>query len=136
MRRAASSVFLAVALLFAPSSVPGAGAPIPEELLGVSATLRRNAGSSTGVLSIEGRVAPGWHINSHKPSEDYLIPTAVRMDPDPSVTAGEPHYPAGKLVKFAFAEKPLSVYEEHVTVEVPLTFRDAVPRLLSGSVDF
>ena len=136
MRHAASGVLLAVALLFAPGSVPGAGAPTPAALLGVSAKLRRDAGSSTGMLSIEGRVAPGWHVNSHKPSEDYLIPTAVRMDPDPGVTAGEPQYPAGKLVKFAFAEKPLSVYEEHFTVEVPLTFRDAVPRLLSGSVDF
>jgi thiol:disulfide interchange protein DsbD len=85
---------------------------------------------------IEARVAPGWHVNSHKPSEDYLIPTQVRIDPNPAVAAGEPRYPEGKSIKFAFAEKPLSVYEDRFTVEVPVTFHGTAPGALTGAVEF
>ena len=81
-------------------------------------------------------MSPGWHVNSHKPSEEYLIPTEVRVEPDPVVMAGEPRYPEGKNLKFAFADKPLSVYEDRFTVEVPITFRGAPPPVLNGSVEF
>jgi thiol:disulfide interchange protein DsbD len=110
--------------------------PQPGELLQVEAKLQVSAGSPSGTLSVEARLAPGWHVNSHKPSEDYLIATSVRLDPAPGVTAGEPRYPDGKLVKFAFADKPLSVYEDRFTITLPVTFPGALSAPVSGTVEF
>ncbi|RMD93595.1 MAG: DUF255 domain-containing protein [Calditrichaeota bacterium] len=55
-----------------------------------------------------------WHINSHKPLEEFLIPTVVKLDSSPGLTYEGIHYPEGKLKHFAFSENPLSVYEDEV----------------------
>ncbi len=65
-------------------------------------------------------IASGWHVNSHRPSEDYLIATAVKLDAQAGVTFGEPMYPAGVEKKFAFSESALSVYESAFAIEVPV----------------
>jgi thioredoxin:protein disulfide reductase len=136
MRRAAPVFFLGLCFFLLRVSCLAAGPSTPGELLQVSAQLRAAAGSGAATLVIEARVAPGWHVNSHKPSEDYLIPTQIRIDPNPAVAAGEPRYPEGKSIKFAFADKPLSVYEDRFTVEVPVTFHGIAPGPLKGAVEF
>jgi thioredoxin:protein disulfide reductase len=136
MRRAAPVFFLGLSFFLLRVSCPAAGPPPPGQLLQVSAQLRAAGGSGAGTLAIEARVAPGWHVNSHKPSEDYLIPTQVRIDPNPAVAVGEPRYPEGKSIKFAFAEKPLSVYEDRFTIEVPVTLHGAAPGSLKGAIEF
>ncbi|HEU5248930.1 MAG TPA: cytochrome c biogenesis protein CcdA [Thermoanaerobaculia bacterium] len=80
-------------------------------------------------------LTPGWHVNSHKPSEDYLIATEVKPDPAKGVRFEEARYPDGVLKKFAFSETPLSVYEGVFTIEVPFRFDGAVPAL-SGRIEY
>jgi thiol:disulfide interchange protein DsbD len=80
-------------------------------------------------------LTPGWHVNSHKPSEDYLIATEAKPDPAKGVRFEEARYPDGVLKKFAFSETPLSVYEGVFTIEVPFRFDGAVPAL-SGRIDY
>jgi len=62
-------------------------------------------------VAVVSEIMPGFHVNSNKPSEDYLIPTQLL----PALPAGfkvlRTTYPAGKLIKFEFSEKKLSVYE-------------------------
>ncbi len=41
------------------------------------------------------QVAPGFHINDHKPSLDYLIPTQVKFDSDDQFTLKNAIYPPG-----------------------------------------
>ncbi|HTG36360.1 MAG TPA: thioredoxin family protein [Thermoanaerobaculia bacterium] len=65
----------------------------------------------------------GWHVNSHKPSFEYLIPTVL----DLTLPAGWPQetvqYPAAKMKTFSFEPKPLAVYDGDVVmlaaVQVP-----------------
>ncbi len=76
------------------------------------------AGRAT--LRVEARLAAGWHVNSHRPSEEYLIPTEIKLDASPAARFGEPRYPEGRMLKFAFSETPLSVYAEQFAIEVPL----------------
>ncbi|MFQ5675347.1 MAG: cytochrome c biogenesis protein CcdA [bacterium] len=57
-----------------------------------------------------------WHINSNKPSEDFLIPTVVEFDSVAGLEFGEIHYPNGEMKSFEFSETPLSVYEGSVVV--------------------
>ena len=61
-------------------------------------------------------IEPEWHVNSHKPTFDYLIPTELTFE----LPAGWPkesmRYPKDKVRAFAFADKPLAVYEGDVAI--------------------
>src|ERR1700710_1519813 len=58
----------------------------------------------------------GWHVNSHKPSFEYLIPTVLHLD----LPAGWPQetvqYPAAKQKTFSFEPHPLAVYDGDVVM--------------------
>jgi DsbC/DsbD-like thiol-disulfide interchange protein len=56
-------------------------------------------------------VAPGFHINSNTPTEEYLIPTALKLDPPTDIVVGKIIYPPPQTISFAFApNEKLSVY--------------------------
>ncbi|MEK6300268.1 MAG: cytochrome c biogenesis protein CcdA [Acidobacteriota bacterium] len=57
-------------------------------------------------------IDPGYHINAHKPTLDYLVATTVQFDAPEGVRIAEPRYPGHKLQKFEFApEQDLAVHE-------------------------
>lgn len=124
----------AAVILFAAGISRALPAPAAATLLKVEARLEPAPAGST--LLVKAALEPGWHVNSHHPSEDYLIATSVRVDPAGGVRAGEPTYPEGVMKKFSFAEKPLSVYEGTFTVLVPLTLEGERPGEVSGAVEF
>ena len=126
--------FAAGLFALAGASAALAAAPRPEEI--VSATARAVRGPNAASVRVEARIAAGYHVNSHTPSEEYLIATAAKLDPAPGVKAGAPVYPAGLSKKFAFADRPLSVYEGAFTVEIPFSWSERLPAALSGTVDF
>ncbi len=134
MKRAPTAA-LAFALAFATSTF-AAGPPDPASLLTVSASVTPGAVPGQGTLAIRARLAAGWHVNSHEPSDDYLIATAVTLDPSAGVRLGEPHYPEGKAQKFAFSDKPLSVYADEFSIEVPAEWGSGPAPALSGAVEF
>jgi Thiol:disulfide interchange protein DsbD, N-terminal len=68
----------------------------------------------TAKLAVLARVEPGYHINDHKPSLDYLIPTKVEFETSPSLKVEKVVYPHGKQVKFDFLDSPISVYEGEI----------------------
>ena len=127
----------AAALLFglAARALVAAGPPDPATLLTADAALAAGAEQGKGTLTVRAKLAQGWHTNSHKPSEDYLIPTTLKLNPVEGVTFGEPRYPEGKLEKFSFSDKPLSVYAGEFTMEVPVSWM-AMPPAVTGSVEF
>ena len=51
----------------------------------------------------------GYHVNSNKPNEEYLIPLKLTWTPGP-LDAGVAEYPKPHNEKYEFSEKPLSVY--------------------------
>jgi hypothetical protein len=56
-------------------------------------------------------VPSGYHINSNKPSAEYLIPTSLRLDVPTDIVVGKIDYPEGHDMSFAFApDEKLSVY--------------------------
>jgi len=56
-------------------------------------------------LSVQG----GFHVNSNKPSEEYLIPLKLTWTSTGALQPGAITYPKPSLEKYEFAEKPLSV---------------------------
>jgi thiol:disulfide interchange protein DsbD len=84
-------------------------------------------------------VSSGWHINSHTPKEDYLIPTEVAFGPEAWLSLSPPVYPAHVERKFAFSESPVVVYEGEVSVLTSGTVDPATapgPRTLRVSIEY
>lgn len=68
------------------------------------------------------KISPGYHMNSHKPSDSYLIPTTLTPQLPAGFTLAEAIYPDGRDVKFPFSpDKPLNVYSGSVTLRLRLT---------------
>lgn len=66
-------------------------------------------------------IARGYHMNSNKPTDPYLIPTTLKAEMPAGIELRDTIYPAGKLEKFAFSpDKPLNVYTGSVTLRLKL----------------
>jgi hypothetical protein len=62
-------------------------------------------------VALHFRVAEGYHINSHTPSDDFLIPTTFSIPDGMGVRLDAATYPAGALISLAFdPTTKLSVY--------------------------
>jgi Disulphide bond corrector protein DsbC len=73
-------------------------------------------------------IARGYHINSHHPSDAYLIPTALTPQLPPGFELVDTIYPDGHLQKFSFSpDKPLDVYSGSVTVKLKLLAQPSAP---------
>jgi DsbC/DsbD-like thiol-disulfide interchange protein len=71
------------------------------------------------------KIATGYHMNSHKPSDSYLIPTTLTPQLPDGFKLAEAIYPAGRDEKFPFSpDKPLNVYSGSVTLRLRLTAED------------
>jgi thiol:disulfide interchange protein DsbD len=73
------------------------------------------------------RIAAGWHINSHKPSQDYMIATAVEIEPTEGLIVSDILYPKATMTKLALSDDSLSVYEGTVSIIVPFTSTEKLP---------
>jgi DsbC/DsbD-like thiol-disulfide interchange protein len=71
-------------------------------------------------VAVVAAIMPGFHVNSNKPSEDYLIPTQLLPDLPAGFKVLSTTYPPGKLTKFEFSEKKLSVYESTFTLRMKI----------------
>jgi len=68
----------------------------------------------------------GYHMNSHKPLDSYLIPTTLTPQLPAGITLADTVYPPGKNLKFPFSpDKPLNVYTERVTLRLRLSAGDS-----------
>jgi suppressor for copper-sensitivity B len=81
-----------------------------------------DAGSPARIAALV-TIEPGWHVNSHKPTFDYLIPTELDLELPESWAAETVQYPKAEMQTFAFADQPLAVYDGSVVIvgrlEVP-----------------
>ena len=132
--RSLRAALAAATVLLAAAPMNAAPAPAPATLLKVEARIEPTPPEAT--LVVNATLEPGWHVNSHHPSEEYLIATTVKVGGAGGIRAGEPVYPEGVMKKFAFAEKPLSVYEGAFSVKVPVAFEGQRPTEVSGTVEF
>src|ERR1700688_2493236 len=78
-------------------------------------------------IAVVAKISPGFHINAHVPSEDYLIPTKVMADLSPGVVLVETTYPRGVMRAFRFSKTPLRVYETSFMVRMNLRASGAAP---------
>ncbi len=70
-----------------------------------------------------------YHVNSNPASEDYLIPTELRIEAGKGYKVGPIVYPKPIEKAFAFSEgKPIKIYEGRVPIKFQLRLDKAVPK--------
>lgn len=73
-------------------------------------------------------IANGYHMNSHKPLDSYLIPTTLTPQVPAGITLTDTMYPSGHNEKFPFSpDKPLNVYSKSVTLRLKLSAEASAP---------
>jgi thiol:disulfide interchange protein len=102
---------------------------------------------STDVVLEASGVAPGgdvraavvatvvepYHINAHEPLEQFLIPTALTVEPPEGISVVETVYPEAENKNFSFSpDQPVAVYEGEVPIGVVLHVAESVP---AGNVE-
>ncbi|MBI3207627.1 MAG: hypothetical protein HYZ37_01850 [Candidatus Solibacter usitatus] len=65
--------------------------------------------NSVVTVKVAVQLRNGYHVNSNSPEDDYLIPLKLSWTSDPLLTEAVV-YPAPKKEKYAFSQKPLSVF--------------------------
>jgi DsbC/DsbD-like thiol-disulfide interchange protein len=74
------------------------------------------------------KIRNGFHVNARKVTQDYLIPTDLRIEPPAGFKLGTIAYPDGTLKTFSFSkDKQLNVYTDSVVIRVPLTVLAGAP---------
>ena len=88
-------------------------------------------------VAVRLRVAEGFHVNSHTPKSDLLVPTAAKLEAgDAAVRVGAVEYPAGESYRFAADPgEALDVYTGTVVLRVPVTAA-AGEHVMKGSLKY
>ena len=105
--------FAYLPLALAQSSLPAASAVAsPKAYVSLQPIPR----GSTFEIGVVVGIMPGFHMNAHKVSEDYLIPTNLTAKLPAGIKEVQTLYPEGTNLKLSFSDKPLSVYTKQFTV--------------------
>jgi hypothetical protein len=89
------------------------------------ARVKLTAGAAAG-FTVVAVVLEGFHINSNKPAQEYLIPTRLELIEAAGFELEKVTFPAGELKSFGFApDEKLSVYEGTVKVRARLRAKSA-----------
>jgi cytochrome c biogenesis DsbD-like protein len=87
------------------------------------------APGKTAHVTLVFRVGEGFHINSHKPLDELLLPTVLQLSPPTDIMISRITYPAGELLSFPFSpESKLSVYSGEFRVSAAVRPSTAMPR--------
>ncbi len=78
------------------------------------------AAGDSGEAVVRLQIANGYHVNANPPTFSYLIPTALELAAADGIGVEFVTYPDALTKTFAFAEKPLAVYEGETTLKARL----------------
>ncbi|HVP44161.1 MAG TPA: protein-disulfide reductase DsbD domain-containing protein [Terriglobales bacterium] len=97
------------------------GLPHHVTFLGPASAVSIARGRATPV-TLQFRVASGFHINSNKPTSELLVPTVLTLNPPTDIVIGKITYPPGVDATFAFAPaETLNVYEGKFAIKALVT---------------
>jgi DsbC/DsbD-like thiol-disulfide interchange protein len=127
-------ILLVATLLVLPGSLHSAPLPQSAPNIGVNGSLspskaqRGRTVQATVVMDIPS----GYHVNSNRPLEKFLIPTQLTIEVPKGIRLGPVSYPRAVVRKFNFSKNPVAVYEGRATMR----FNISVPRnFSSGSAE-
>lgn len=72
-------------------------------------------------VAVVANIVAGYHVNSHKPTDPYLIPTTISAELPKGFQLVDTIYPPGVEKRFPFSpDKPLNVYSGSFTLRLKL----------------
>ena len=127
----AVTIFAGVLLIVALAALPSAPQQVPSPKDVVASTtyvsLDPAGRGSAFEIAVVLKIRPGFHINAREKSEDYLIATDLRADAPAGFQLGDVSYPKGTLHTFTFSKKPLNVYQDTITLRLPVAALPSAP---------
>jgi thiol:disulfide interchange protein DsbD len=122
---------LTTALLFIPANFFGAAVPQSPPNVAVNGSLAANkigrGRSVQGTVTME--IPSGYHANSNRPLEKFLIATQLQIEAPGGVRVGPISYPRALLRSLKFSKSKVSVFEGRTTMR----FSVIVPRSFNGN---
>jgi hypothetical protein len=108
----------------------------PKSYIVYAAEMQTVAAGKSAMLELHFKVLDGFHVNSHTPKSELLIPTKLSMEPAAGVKAAAVEYPAGQVYSFSFdPTDKLDVYSGAFTVKVPVVAA-AGEHTISGALHY
>ena len=90
------------------------GGEIDSQAYGARGVVKATATKDdAGRITVKIDIAPGWHINSAKPYQDYLIPTELKTE---TGNLGKVNYPEPIERQLGFERSVLSLYEGSIVL--------------------
>src|SRR5271170_4654852 len=134
----AGLVVVAVGMGAHAQQVGNLDAPVakPKSYVVYSAEQQSVAAGKRSVLELHFHVVDGFHVNSHTPKSELLIPTRIELQPATGVKADTVEYPAGTSYSFSFdPTEKLDVYSGAFTVKLPVV-AEAGAHTIAGTLRY
>lgn len=122
LRPFALVVVVPLALLTALARAAG-----PEVTVTVTPEYEAAHPGTTTWFALTFQIEEGWHVNSHTPLDEFLIPTEVRLGEGTDLRLERVIYPTHKTVRLKFSDSPVAVYEDRFIIAVALAIPDTMP---------
>jgi uncharacterized protein YyaL (SSP411 family) len=81
----------------------------------INASLKKEPQDSYQLM-IDINIKKQWHINSHQPLEDNLIPSKIELSDNSQWQFKKIHYTVHESFKLDFSDKPLALYQGNVKI--------------------
>ena len=72
------------------------------------------------------KIRPGFHINDPAPLDEFMVPTALAVEPGQGFEALEFVFPPSRRARFSYSEDELAVYDGEVVLGVLLKAEDGL----------
>ena len=121
--KGAALFFVAIGILVVSGGIRSRVAAQTPPHINVSASVSSNKVSrgrtvrATVTMDIPG----GYHVNSNRPLEKFLIPTTLKVDAPDGIRIGPIAYPRAVLRRFKFSKNNVSVYEGRAIMRFSIT---------------
>ena len=90
-------------------------------------------------ITVTATIKEGFHINSHRPLDEFLVPTALKFDATDGISFDPVSYPEPTLRLFAFSNNKMSVFENKIKMGSVAAVSSGISPghvKLSGHLDF
>lgn len=91
------TIALTLGALWMPYAVPASSSQPAPAVTFRYAEAARDSGAAAHVLRVHVEIAPGWHINSDAPLDEFLVPTTVEAKAE-GIVFGKPRFPRPERV--------------------------------------
>jgi DsbC/DsbD-like thiol-disulfide interchange protein len=82
----------------------------------------------TGTITILINVKDGYHIQSNKTKDEFLIPTTIEIENNKYFETGKAAFPSTKKFRLQGTEEDLDVFGNYIEVKIPLQINTMVKK--------